>query len=168
MQLKLANGCSKAHDDNNYTKVIIAQRTILLIACFSLLKMQNLGQTDYFAALTVSELFPFKDVCAIPAHLRALGSEEHKDDLPKLHVISAYCWQKVSPVQFKMSIKPPAHSAWSVLPFLVCRTLQSSQDSFQQPLHSAWESSFLLQWAAVSGILQLWAHDAALLSAWDL
>lgn len=80
----------QAHDDNNYTKVIIAQRTVLLIPCFSSLKMQNLGQTDYFAALTVSELFPFKDVCAIPAHLRALGSEEHKDDLPKLHVSSAY------------------------------------------------------------------------------
>lgn len=126
-----------------------------------LVKMQSLGQTNYFAVLTVSELFPFKVVDAIPAHLRALGSEKHKDDLPKLHVISTYSLQKVSPIQFKMTL-----SACSVCTvgssFPGVPHLASSQDSFQQPLHSAWESSFLLQWAAVSGILQLWAHDAAL------
>lgn len=46
----------------------------------------------------------------------------------------------------------------------------SPQDSFLWPLHSAWDYSFLLQWAAVSGTLQhtMQCFQAALLTARDL
>lgn len=46
--------------------------------------MQNLGQIDYFAVFTILEMFPFKDIYAISAHLQALANKTRKDDLPKL------------------------------------------------------------------------------------
>lgn len=53
-----------------------------------MLKVQFLGQIDYFAVFRALDLFLLRDVYAISARRRAIVGEECEDDLLKLHQLS--------------------------------------------------------------------------------
>lgn len=134
--------------------------------------MQSLGKVDYFAVLTVSELFSFKDVYAILAHLRALGSEKHKDDLPNCMLSLPPVCRRFLQNSLKWLCQAPCSVSVVSSSFPGVSHFASSQDSFQQPLHSAWEpvsycSGLQYQESFSYGHMML-RFQAALLSAWDL